>query len=102
MSPNLSRLTQVFASLMVFLFPYLLLEILHALRIVSPIKFNNIIYCPLISKNLLSLNKLCCDNPYYVYLDNVSMLIKDRRSHDLIAEGHADGNYMYRIFLGGR
>lgn len=27
------------------------------------------------------------------------LVIKDRRNHDLIVEGHTDGNHMYRILL---
>lgn len=62
---------------------------------------NDILHCPSISKNLLSINKLCRDNPYYVQFDDTSIFIKDRRSNDLVVEGYAQ-NGLYRLDLDDR
>lgn len=64
----------------------------------SPIKLNDMIYCPAISKNLLSLNKLCKDNPYYVHLDDSSIFIKAKGTDEVTAEGYAvDGMYCVEL-----
>lgn len=53
------------------------------------IKLNQVIHSPLITKNLLSIHKLCQDNDYSVSFDKSSVSVKDRRSNKLVAAGDA-------------
>lgn len=65
------------------------------------IKLNDVIHSPTISKNLLSINKLCQDNNYCVVFDDSSICIKDRRTDKVVTTGRSR-NGLYELNLNER
>lgn len=63
-----------------------------------PIHLNGIIHSPSISKNLLSINKLCRDNTFFVVFDASFVTIKDRRGTGPIAKGKVVGG-LFQLHL---
>lgn len=65
------------------------------------LELHDVVHCPSISKNLLSINKLCSDNDFSVTFDDSSISIKDRHTHSVVATGRVV-NRLYQLDLGNR
>lgn len=58
------------------------------------LRLNDILHAQAIKKNLLSVRKICCDNPVKVEFDDKIVCIKDRRTDEvLLTRGIKDGLY---------
>ena len=80
-------------------------------RIFSPgssLSLNNVLVVPNIKKNLLSVSQLTSDYPCYFIFDDRGFVIKDLRTHKVLASGSkADGLYVLqrapvRVFFSNR
>uniref|UniRef100_A0A2N9H9U6 Retrovirus-related Pol polyprotein from transposon TNT 1-94-like beta-barrel domain-containing protein n=1 Tax=Fagus sylvatica TaxID=28930 RepID=A0A2N9H9U6_FAGSY len=61
----------------------------------SSLSLNNVLVVPDIKKNLLSVSQLTCDYPCYFLFDNHGFVIKDLRTHQVLASGSKeDGLYV--------
>jgi hypothetical protein len=55
-----------------------------------PLTINNVIYVPEISRHLLSVHKLSCDNNVFFEFHPWYFLIKDRATRNLLMEGKCE------------
>ena len=66
----------------------------------SPLSLNNVLVVPDIKKKLLSVSQLTCDYPCYFLFDNHGFVIKDLRTHQVLASGSKeDGLYVLQHAL---